>query len=300
MTKTRSLGDQVWTDLSSPSKEEVDSLVLAQNIDPIIAKDLLSPTPKQYVKEFDNTIYAVLHIPSFKHSHADGLEQEIDFIITKKDLVTARYDSIDALHLFAKQMEVKEILNKNDYSHLFFGIMKEVYGFLFNEIDYIKDWIKEIEKKIFEGREKEMVFSISSASRNILSFKRIMDPHQGVLFSLGCIGKNIFGEEFEKESKLLLEEWQRLNVETKNVSDMLDELRETNNSMLSTKQNEIMKQLAILGSILLPLTIIGQLFGLSVRSFPLMNHPYAFWIILSLMAVVMLISVIYAKIKKWM
>ena len=70
--------------------------------------------------------------------------------------------------------------------------------------------------------------------------------------------------------------------------------------MLSTKQNEIMKQLAILGSILLPLTIIGQLFGLSVRSFPLMNHPYAFWIILSLMAVVMLISVIYAKIKKWM
>ena len=105
-----------------------------------------------------------------------------------------------------------------------------------------------------------MVFSISSASRNILSFKRIMDPHQGVLFSLGCIGKNIFGEEFEKESKLLLEEWQRLNVETKNVSDMLDELRETNNSMLSTKQNEIMKQLAILGSILLPLTIIGQLF----------------------------------------
>ena len=63
MTNTRSLGDQVWTDLSSPSKEEVDSLVLAQNIDPIIAKDLLSPTPKQYVKEFDNTIYAVLHIP---------------------------------------------------------------------------------------------------------------------------------------------------------------------------------------------------------------------------------------------
>ena len=63
--------------------------------------------------------------------------------------------SIDALHLFAKQMEVKEILNKNDYSHLFFGIMKEVYGFLFNEIDYIKDWIKEIEKRYLRGEKKK-------------------------------------------------------------------------------------------------------------------------------------------------
>lgn len=300
MTNTRSLGDQVWIDLSSPSKEEVDSLILVRNIDPIIAKDLLTPTPKQHIKEFDNSIYAVLHIPSFKHSHSDNLEQEIDFIINEKGLITTRYDSIDALHQFAKQIEVAEILNKDNHTHLFFSVMKEIYEFLFNELDYIKDWIKEIEKNIFEGRENDMVFAISNASRNLLNFKRIVDPHQRVWLSLESIGGNIFGEKFEKETHLLLEEWERLLLEIKNISDMLDELRETNNSMLSTKQNEIMKKLTIIGSVLLPLTIVSQLFGLSIASFPLKNEPNAFWIILAIMATVMLISVIYAKIKRWM
>ena len=43
--------DQTWIDINSPSKEEADSLVLSQGIDPSVAKDLLSPTPKQYAKE---------------------------------------------------------------------------------------------------------------------------------------------------------------------------------------------------------------------------------------------------------
>ncbi len=300
MTTTRALGNQIWTDLNSPTKEEVDSLILSQNINPIIVKDLLTPTPKQHIKEFNNVIYAVLHVPSFKHSSSENLEQEIDFIITESGLITARYDSIDALHQFSKQMEVDEILNRGDYSHLFFGVMKEVYEFLFNEINYMKDWMKEIEKNIFEGREKEMVLGISVVSRNLLSFKRTIDPHQEVWINLQNIGKNIFGEKFEKESRALLEEWQRLTLEIKNVSDMLDELRETNNSMLSTKQNEVMKQLAVIGSVILPLTIIGQLFGLSILSFPLKENPYAFWIILTLMIMVVLGSLAYVKLKKWM
>ncbi len=300
MITTRSSMDQIWTDINSPTKEEIDSLILSQNINPIIAKDLLTPTPKQYAKEYDSAIYTVLHIPSFKHSHSDSLEQEIDFIITEKGLVTTRYDSIDALHQFAKQIEVNEILNKTEHSHLFFSVMRKIYEFLFNETDYIKDWIKEIEKNIFEGREKDMVFSISAASRNLLSFKRIVDPHQRVLVSLGSIGKDIFGKNFEKESQLLLEEWERLLLEIKNISDMLDELRETNNSMLSTKQNEIMKKLTIIGSVLLPLTIVSQVFGLSVISFPLKNDPNAFWIILAIMAFVMLCSLAFARFKKWM
>ncbi len=291
--------DQTWTDLNSPTKEELDSLILAQNIDPIIAKDLSTPTPKQYAKEFGKVIYAVIHIPFFKHSQMMNLEQEIDFIVSENGLVTTRYESIDALHHFAKRIEVNEILNKSGHSHLFFGLMKEIYSFLFDEIEYLKDWIKNTEENIFKGREKEMVFRISATGRNVLSFKRIVYPHKTVLESIELIAKNDFNGNFNKDVKLLLEEWQRLMLEIENISNMLDELRETNNSILSAKQNDIMKQLTIIGSILLPLTVIGQIFGLSVLSFPLKNHPFAFWIVLGIMAVVVLCSLAYVRFKKW-
>lgn len=302
MITTRSSMDQVWTDLNSPTKEEIDSLVLTQNIDPIIAKDLLAPTPNQHAQDADKIIYIVLHVPTFKRSRTAPVSnsQEVDFILSENNLVTARYDSIDALHYFAKQVEVNEILNRGKNSHLFFGIMKEIYKSIADELAYMEDWMTEIEQSIFEGQEKKMVFDISNFGRNLLNFKKIIEPHGHMFEYLRKTGGEKFGQEFGLQTEALIDEWRRIMRTIDDQIELTIELRETNNAMLSTKQNEIMKQLAIMGSILLPLTIIGQIFGMSLRSFPLMNNPNAFWIILAIMLTVMLVTLIYAKVKKWM
>jgi magnesium transporter len=300
MITTRAFMDQTWIDLNSPSKEEIDSLVLTQNVDPIIAKDLLAPTPTQHAQDRDRIIYAVLHIPVFKHPHSISDSQEVDFVISENSLITARYDSIDALHYFAKQIEASEILNKSENFPLFFGMMKEIYKSMTDELAYMKDRVEEIENSIFEGQEKAMVFAISGASRNLLNFRRIVDPHGNVFEFLRDIGTEKFGKEFGAQAKALIEEWRRIMRTVNNQIDLVIGLRETNNSMLSTKQNEIMKTLAVIGSVLLPLSIIGQIFGMSIHNFPLIDNPNAFWIIMGLMVVVVLTMLTYARIKKWM
>lgn len=300
MTTNRSLTGQIWIDLNSPTKEEIDSLILTQNINPSIAKDLLLPTPTQNTKEDGEIIYTVLHIPTFKHAQLVQENQEVDFIIMANGMVTARYDSIDALHYFAKQIEVSEILNKSKNSHLFFGLMREIYKSMSDELAYTEDWTKEIEKNIFEGHEKAMVFSISNVGRNLLNFKRTVEPHGNMFKFLEEVGRRKFGEEFVSEAKSVMDEWHRIIKKLNNQMELVAELRETNNSMLSTKQNEIMKSLSVIGLVLLPLTIIGQIFGLSILSFPLKNNPFAFWIIVSLMAIAVISMLIYARLKKWL
>ncbi|MEK7634845.1 MAG: CorA family divalent cation transporter [Patescibacteria group bacterium] len=300
MITTRAFMDQIWIDLNSPTREEVDSLMLTYGIDPNITQDLLLPTPTQYSSDAGKNIYAVLHIPCFKHSSAESFVQEIDFIISKDSLITARYDSIDALHFFAKQVEVSEILNKGKKTHLFFGIMQEIYKSLTNELSYTEDWMEEIEKNIFEGREKTMVFTISNVGRNLLNLKKIIEPHGHVFEFLRESGTEKFGPEFGEQTKTLQDNWRRIMRVVNNQIELMIELRETNNSMLSTKQNEIMKQLTVIGSILLPLTIVSQLFGMSISNFPLKNEPNAFWIILGIMAIVILTTYAYSKFKKWM
>ena len=60
-----------------------------------------------------------------------------------------------------------------------------------------------------------------------------------------------------------------------------------------------MKQLTILGAVILPLTIISQLFGMSIDFFPFKNNPNAFWIILTMMFTVALVVLVYVRHKKW-
>lgn len=302
MIVSRSIGHELWTDLSSPTKEELDSIVLSQKIDPLVVKDLLSPTPKQFAKEFSDGVYAVIHIPSFRHSHSLSFEQEIDFIVTKNGVITSRYDSIDALHYFSKQVEVGEILFKENgnHNHLFIGLMKEIYKFLSDEADYMRDWTKEIEKNIFEGKEKDMVFGISAASRNLLNFRRIIGPHETILNTFVNVSRVHFGEKFEKEAKMLLEEWTRLQSLLHNISEMLNELRETNNSILSTKQNEIMKILTVMAFIILPLSLITSIFGMNTKSIPIVGAPHDFWVVIGIMAAATIAMFAFFRYKKWL
>ena len=80
---------------------------------------------------------------------------------------------------------------------------------------------------------------------------------------------------------------------------MLDELRETNNSILTTKQNEIMKTLTILAFIVVPLATLSQIFGMNVTHTPLVGLPYDFWIIIGIMLGLALAMFGYFKYKKW-
>jgi len=80
----------------------------------------------------------------------------------------------------------------------------------------------------------------------------------------------------------------------------LSELRETNNSLLSAKQNEIMKEFTVLAFVFLPLTFISGLFGMNTKNNPIVGHTLDFWIILSGMLCISLGFFFYFKRKGWL
>lgn len=294
----------VWLDVNMPTKDEVETVSRDYNLNRMIADDLLNPTPKPKVAALGDKLYAVIHIPVFKGSHSEshsrGNEQEIDFVIGRNLLITVRYDSIDAIYKYAKIAEVNEILEREEGgNHAFVEIMTEIYKSLFDELAYMEDRLKEIEKKIFQGHEKEMVLSISKIGRNLLHFRRIIEPHGEILEELKIQGSDILGKKFNLEMSELLEEWQRLSKSAENHTAFIHELRETNNSLLSTKQNETMKMLTVLAFITLPASLIASIFNMAT-SLPLVGKPYDFEIVLGMMVFASACMFLFFKYKKWL
>ena len=167
----------------------------------------------------------------------------MDFIIGRNVLVTARYDTVDALHKFGKALEVKEVLEKENSNvvnnFIFLGLLKELYRGLFDELDYIEDLIEDITRKIFQGRERDMVVAISEVTRNLLDFKKTTDLHHDILDTLFHRGRAVFGDEFSRGVESIMMDYLKINSAVRNNLEMLRELRDTNNSLLSTKRSRM-------------------------------------------------------------
>jgi magnesium transporter len=308
MINTYTYDNETWVDIDSGTPEEIHGLMDKYRIHPFLARELTSVTRKPRVEFHDGYIYCILHFPAWKHSHGKDPNQEVDFIIGKKLLITARYDTIDSLEKFAKTIETKEIIEKppsitgvdKAEQYIFTNLLKELYSGLNDELGAIEDAVEEITEDIFIGREREMVESISLITRLLLDFKKAVDLHRDVLESLHHYGKKVFGEGFGKEMEMILLDYLKLNNNVHSSLEMLRELRETNNSLLTAKQNETVKQLTAMGFVILPLNLIAWIFAMRVDGLPLLGNPNGFYIVLGMMITSVVITLVYSKFKGWL
>lgn len=297
--------DLIWIDVQSPTQEEVRSLMEEFNIHPLAADELLTPTLRPKVDLYPNFIYLILHFPVISHKHDGGHEQEIDFIVGKNFLITTHYGFVDPLHEFSKVFEVNSILERSNIGDhagfLLFYIMRELYKMLDRELDHIDRDFGSIESKIFAGKERDMVNAISHLNRDLLNFKQMLRPHRQVLESFELAGTKFFGEDFSYYLRTIVGEFYKVSTVLDGHRETLLELRNTNDSLLTTKTNEIMKTLTVTAFILLPLTFIVSLFGMNVPNIPIVNEPGGFWIILSIVGIIGASFFGYFKFfKKWM
>ena len=291
-----------WVDLVAPSAQEVRSLMAEFDLDPVIAEELTSPSPKSKAERRGHLLYLVLHFPALRVVNSRP-EQEIDFVVGKNFLLTTRYSNIDPLHSFAKAFEVNAVLGRGGAEHgghLFVGMVRDLYHSLLLECDRLHERLDGVEDKIFAGREREMVTQISIVGRMIHDFRRTLEPHKLMLESLEPHGERIFGTGFSYHVRALLGEYERVRHTLEHLREWLQELRETNNSLLSTKQNEIMKNLTIMAFITFPLTLLVNIFAINAKHNPIIGADYDFWIIIGILGLAGLCFFTLFKYKRWL
>jgi magnesium transporter len=293
----------LWIDLFNPNYEDAKSVVKKFGVSQSVADELVTPSPKPKVEIYKDYLYCVFHFPAIRQSHRE-IKQEIDFIIGSNFIVTTHYDVIEKLHEFSKKVEVGKVssaINLGDSAGEMFSFMlRALYRGLSDELDSIKVRLEKIEAGIFHGSELEMVEEISRAGRDLLMFRKILASHSSSLSVLESTGHKILGADFEESFRLVISDFKRINTELDSYLDLLNDFRETNIMLVSTKQNEAMKFIAIVAFIALPLSIITSILNISDVYERLASRPSALIAVIAAAIVLPFLIYEYAKSKKWL
>lgn len=295
-----------WINLESPTTAEVSEIMKKYEIHPLVADELLKPTLRAKVDSYKNLIYLILHFPVFDPITQTSSSREIDFVIGKDFLVTAHYEVIDPLHELLKIFETKAILKETDMTKssglLVFYIMRAMYEFSLKQLDHIQVKIETIEEKIFNpksGFSFEMVYEISNTSRDTLDFRRIIHTHKEVLESFEKVGLKFFGQDFVHYINNMLGDYFKVWNMLKGHKETLESLKNTHDSMLTHRTNEIMKVLTIMAFVTFPLMVFASLFGMNTISTPIIGTKGDFWFIVGIMFLATVGLFSYFKYKKW-
>ncbi len=186
--------------------------------------------------------------------------------------------------------------------HLFERVLRRLYGTIRHEVEHTSRRLERIEGAAFSGQERHIVREVSETGRVLLRFettlKRHQEPLHGMLASLS--DPQFFGAAWPVHAA-------QIEAERAHVADLVSsyrqvatELRDTNDSLLSASQNEVMKTLTIVTFIMYPLSLIAALFQMALPGTPLEGDPSAFWVVIGLMLAVSGLLTLFIVKKGWL
>ena len=302
-TTKQKINKLIWIDMTSPTRDEVKALMENYKIDEMLADELLVPTMRDRIDVYKNYIFLVLHFPKSQSFPGESREHEIDFILGKNFLITVHYGPITPLYEFSKLVESNSVFKNNEGKHagfIFFYLIREFYRMSADKLFDIGNELRIVEKNIFAGREGEMVEVLSHTNRKLIDFRQATHAQTDILQTLELIGVDFYGKEFHHYLRSITSEFNKTQNILENQKSILNDLRETNDSLLSNKTNKVVQILTIFTVIALPLGIIPQIFGMNIESMPIAGSTGGFWKVILLMIGFAGIILIYFKRRRWL
>ena len=302
--KTLTTKTLVWHHFFMPSAADMKWLGKTFNFHGLVLDELSRSTARPRVDNFGQYLYLVLHFPIFEARERKTHPREVDFILTKKELISVAYEPVPPLEDFFKKCSAEksceELFASRTPAHLFFHIVQNLYSFALRELDHIQSNINRIEDEIFSGREREVVEELSVVRRDIIDFRRAIKPQLMTLESLAEHGTALFGPGLKPFFVSLIGEFTKVWDLLENNKEALDALYDNNATLLSVKQNDVMKILTIMAFTTFPLVLFAQLFGMNTMATPIVGSPNDFWIIVGIMVAATVGMFAFFKRKKWL
>lgn len=300
MTQSIQLKNVQWIKLTNPTKEELDRIGAEYDISSPVLQELTKPTIRAKVDHYEKYVYMVMHVPVFDVKDRKTYSYEIDFVLLKNVILTATFHRIAPLEEFWKLVQKKEENPNLDTKagHFLYHLIHHLLVFCLRQLDHIQENINTLEDIMFYGAHDEITRDIYLARRDVIDFRRTLKPCFSILESIEERGPLFYGDEWRPHFESLKNEFSRLWDVLEGHKETIQDLYETNESIISSKINKTMKVFTVLAFITFIPNLVTNIFGMSLPNLPLVENPNAFWIISALTVAITLALYFYFKIKK--
>ena len=292
-----------WVHLDTPTHAEAAALAERFGWHELDLEDVLSKRQRPKVDDYPDYLFTVLHFPAYDKAVQRLNAAELDIFLGPDYLVTLpNVELLPVTRLFSRCYEDGELrrdLFSKGSGRLLYEVLDDLFDYCFPILDKIAYKLDSIEDDIDERHSEEIVGDISKAKQEIISYRKIIKPQRPALRLLERRIERFLPENLELYFDDLVDASERIWDLLDNYKEVVEALEDTNESLISHRQNDVLRILTVFSVVLLPLTLISGIFGMNVL-FPGEHTREAFWIIVGLMVAVIVSMVAFFKYKRWL
>ncbi len=292
-----------WVHLDAPTGNEAAQLAERFGWHPLDLEDVLSKRQRPKVDEYPEYLFAVLHFPAYDKAVQRLNAAELDLFLGPDFLITLpNVELLPVTRLFLRcqeDEELREALFSKGSGYLLYHVLDDLFDYCFPILDKIGHKLDSVEDEMFEGRAEDVVRDLSNVKQEIISYRKIIKPERSTLRLLERHVPRYLPEDLDLYFDDIVDAAERIWDLLDNYKEVVEGLEQTNESVISHRQNDVLRVLTVFSVIILPLTLISGIFGMNV-DFPGFGSVGAFWAIVGAMVAIGLGMIGFFRYKRWL
>ena len=163
----------------------------------------------------------------------------------------------------------------------------------------MEDDIEVFEDRAAKTSDETFISEIQDTKKNLFQIRRAMLPLRDNLVFISRQNIPLFNEQLKPFLQDLRENLMNTLETVENYRDWLSNIMEVNISVVSYQMNKVMKILAMVSSIFIPLTFIAGIYGMNFDRMPELSQPWGYPLVLGCMCFIAVMMVIFFRKRHW-
>ena len=274
----RGLVAATWIDLLDPTAEEVREKAPKELEDSAIERLLAPPEhedePRPTLQGHGDYVFGVLLVAVAVPDEDDVFYQEIDLVLTHDTLLTVR-KTPPGNRAACDVAIVKKTIKPDDSAGMMaYRLLDEIAERYLDLVDALDEEIDELEDKVENQPAEQTRTRISALRHDLLHIRRTLSPMRDAVRRVidGVVdveeGPEVFPKDVEVAFNAAYDKLMRAFDGLELSRDLLASVRDYHQSKIANDQNEVMKRLTVIASLLLVPTFIVGLYGQNFVDIP--------------------------------
>ncbi|MCB0794635.1 MAG: magnesium/cobalt transporter CorA [Flavobacteriales bacterium] len=291
-----------WIDLDGTDNHELLAAI-GQRFDlhPLLLEDVLNFDHRPKAEEFPNNLFVVVKMLRYDKIDQAVDAEQISFVLGPGYLISFQERPGDVLDPVRERLRAglgRARRSKADY--LLYALLDVIVDNYFSVLDELGDRISAMENKITRHPAEEDLFAIQELREQLILMGRYVTPTRELAGRLNTMEHPLILGSTKRFINDLQDHTVYIAETIGTMRDMLSSLENTYHAMLNLRMGQVMKLLAVISFIFIPLTFIAGLYGMNFEYMPELKAHNGYFIVLGTMALLVVGMVFWLKHRRWL
>jgi magnesium transporter len=297
-----------WVDLLDPTADEIGKhlpeSIHARALEQLLAPSEIGREPRPKLESHGDYVFGVLLVAVADRDEDLVYYQELELVLTHGALLTVRKTPQDGRDPYDPGAARAACRDRDTVGTIVYHVVDDVAERYLDLVDQLSDEIEELEDQVDDLSAGEVHKRISELRHDMLHIRRTLGPtrdatRQVVDGRIELAGTEVFDREVELDFASVYDKLLRAADGLELARDLVSGVRDYYQAKVAINQNEVMKRLTVIASVLLVPTFIVGIYGQNFDDIPELRWGWGYGWSWGLIIVTTVLQLAFYKWKRW-